>query len=76
VRSVYVVQRTEADVEAALMPRRGVVPLEDRHRLMNRRIFQYGVWLADQAHAHGLPVVEALPFESLLDRALGALVTH
>lgn len=76
VRSVYVVQRTEADVEAALMPRRGVVPLEDRHRLMNRRIFQYGVWLADQAHAHGLPVVEALPFESLLDRALAALVTH
>jgi hypothetical protein len=42
VRSVYVVQRTEADVEAALIPRRGVVPLEDRHRLMNRRIFQYG----------------------------------
>jgi 2-phosphoglycerate kinase len=76
VRSVYVVQRTEADVEAALMPRRGVVPLEDRHRLMNRRIFQYGVWLADQAHAHGLPVVEALPFESLLDRALAALVSH
>ena len=76
VRSVYVVQRTEADVEAALIPRRGVVPLEDRHRLMNRRIFQYGVWLADQAHAHGLPVVEALPFESLLDRALAALLSH
>jgi hypothetical protein len=43
---------------------------------MNRRIFQYGAWLADQAHAHDLPVVEALPFESLLDRAQAALLSH
>jgi 2-phosphoglycerate kinase len=76
VRVVYVVQRTEADVEAALIPRRGGLPLEDRHRLMNRRIFQYGAWLADEARAHDLPVVEALPFESLLDRARAALVSH
>jgi 2-phosphoglycerate kinase len=64
VRAVYVVQRTEADVEAALLTRRGGLPLEDRHRLMNRRIFQYGTWLADEARAQDLPVVEALPFES------------
>jgi 2-phosphoglycerate kinase len=76
VRAVYVVQRTEADVEAALIPRRGGLPLEDRHRLMNRRIFQYGAWLADEARAHDLPVVEALPFESLLDRARAALLPH
>jgi 2-phosphoglycerate kinase len=76
VRAVYVVQRTEADVEAALIPRRGGLPLEDRHRLMNRRIFQYGAWLADEARAHDLPVVEALPFESLLDRARAAVLSH
>jgi 2-phosphoglycerate kinase len=76
VRAVYVVQRTEADVEAALLTRRGGLPLEDRHRLMNRRIFQYGTWLADEARAHDLPVVEALPFESLLDRARAALLSH
>jgi 2-phosphoglycerate kinase len=76
VRSVYVVQRTEADVEAALIPRRGGLALEHRHRLMNRRIFQYGAWLADEARAHDLPVVEALPFESLLDRARAALLSH
>ena len=75
VRAVYVVHRTEADVEAALIPRRGGLPLEDRHRLMNRRIFQYGAWLADQARLHDLPVVEALPFESLLDRAGTALIS-
>ena len=40
---------------------------------MNRRIFQYGAWMADEARAHHLPVVDALPFESLLDRARGAL---
>jgi 2-phosphoglycerate kinase len=76
VRGVYVVQRSEADVEAALIPRRGGLPLEDRHRLMNRRIFQYGAWLADEARAHDLPVVEALPFESLLDRARAAVLSH
>jgi 2-phosphoglycerate kinase len=76
VRAVYIVQRTEADVEATLIPRRGGLPLEDRHRLMNRRIFQYGAWLADEARAHDLPVVEALPFESLLDRARAALLSY
>jgi 2-phosphoglycerate kinase len=75
VRAVYVVQRTETDVEAALIPRRGGLPLEDSHRLMNRRIFQYGTWLAAEAHAHNLPVVEALPFKSLLDRARAALLS-
>ena len=76
VRAVYVVQRTEADVEAALIPRRGGLLLEDRHRLMNRRIYQYGAWLADEARPHDLPVVEAMPFESLLDRARAALLSH
>ena len=76
VRAVYVVQSTEADVEAALIPRRGGLPLEARHRLMNRRIFQYGAWLADEARAHDLPVVDALPFESLLDRAGAALLSN
>ena len=42
---------------------------------MNRRIFQYGVWLADEARTHGLPVVDALPLESLLDRARAALLS-
>lgn len=74
VRAVYLVHRSEADVAAALLPRRGGRPLEDRHRLMNRRIFQYGAWLADEAHVRGLPVIEALPFASLLDRARTSLV--
>ena len=73
VRSVYVVQRTEADVEAALIPRRGGLLLEHRHRLMNRRIFPVRRLAGRKARAHDLPVVEALPFESLLDRARAAL---
>ena len=72
VRAVYVVQHTEADVEAALIPRRGGLPLEDRHRLMNRRIFQYGAWLADEARARSAGRRGA-SFESLLDRARAAL---
>jgi 2-phosphoglycerate kinase len=74
VRAVYVVHRSESDVEEALIPRRGGLPLEDRHRLMNRRIYQYGAWLADEARLHDLPVVAALPFESLLERARAVLL--
>jgi hypothetical protein len=66
----------QADVEAALIPRRRGLPLEDRHRLMNRRIFQYGAWLANEARAYQLPVVEALPFKSLLQRARAALLSR
>jgi len=54
VRAVYIVQRTEADVEAALIPRRGGFPLQDCHRLMNRRIFQ-----SDRAPHLGIAVIEA-----------------
>src|SRR5512133_2561601 len=32
--------------------------------------------VVDGAHAHDLPVVDALPFESLLDRAQAALLSH
>lgn len=72
--SVYVVHRDEEAVAAALAPRLGGRPPEERHLLMNRRIFQYGAWLAGQARAHGLPVVEALPFDTLMVRTRAALV--
>ncbi len=41
---------------------------------MNRRIHQYGAWLTEQARAHGLPVVEALPFDTLNSRVKSALL--
>jgi 2-phosphoglycerate kinase len=73
VSSVYVSHTDESGVAEALAPRLEGRPPEERHLRMNRRIQQYSVWLADQARAHGLPVVEALPFDTLLHRAMSAL---
>jgi 2-phosphoglycerate kinase len=73
VSAVYVTHADESGVAEALAPRLEGRSPEERHHRMNRRIHQYGAWLADQARAHGLPVVEALPFDTLLHRAKGAL---
>jgi 2-phosphoglycerate kinase len=73
VSAVYVTHTDESGVAEALAPRLDGRTPEERHLRMNRRIHQYGVWLADQARAHGLPVVEALPFDTLLHRAKSAL---
>lgn len=40
---------------------------------MDRRIWQYGAWLAEQATARDLPVLDPLPFATLTDRARSAL---
>jgi hypothetical protein len=47
---------------------------EERHLRMNHRIHQYGTWLTEQARAQGIPVVEALPFETLNSRVKSALL--
>lgn len=60
-------------VAAALAPRLGGRPPEERHERMNRRIWQYGTWVCDQARAHGLPVVDSLPFATLVDRSRSVL---
>ena len=60
-------------VEAALSSRlEGRAP-EERHVRMNRQIWQYGDWVAQQARDHGLPVLDPLPFATLLPRVRAAL---
>lgn len=74
VGSVFLRQPDVESVAAALAPRLGGRPPEERHLLMNRRIWQYGAWLCAEALAHGLPVIDSLPFASLPHRARAALV--
>jgi 2-phosphoglycerate kinase len=73
VAGVYVTHTDESGVAEALAPRLEGRPPEEHHRRMNRRIHEYGVWLAEQARAHNLPVVEALPFDTLLSRVKSVL---
>jgi 2-phosphoglycerate kinase len=73
VRSVHLHHADVAGVARALSPRLAGRPTLDRHRLGNRRIWQAGEWLCEQARAHDLPVVESLPFDDLSDRARRAM---
>ena len=60
-------------VAAALSPRLKGRPPSERHLVVNRRIWQYGAWVCDQARDNGLPVVDSLPFQSLHARARASL---
>lgn len=73
VRSVILKHADVGGVAAALAPRLGGRPAQDRHQRMNRQIWQYGDWLDVQARMHGLPVLDALPFSTLRDRACASL---
>lgn len=73
VRSVHLQHADTEGVAAALAPRLGGRPPQERHRLGNRRIWHYGEWLGEQARAHGLPVLDPLPWETLTSRVRVAL---
>lgn len=73
IRSVFLRHPDAASVAAALAPRlKGRLPTE-RHRLGNRRIWQCGEWICEQANAHKLSVVDSLPFDDLTHRVRGTM---
>jgi 2-phosphoglycerate kinase len=73
VRCVFLQHASVDGVTSALAPRLGGRPPQERHVRMNRQIWEYGAWLCEQARAHDLPVLDPLPFATLLDRARSAL---
>ena len=73
VRCVFLQHADVAGVAAALAPRLGGRPPEQRHVTMNRLIWRYGAWVSEQARARGLPVLDPLPFASLSHRARAIL---
>jgi 2-phosphoglycerate kinase len=73
IRSVFLHHDDTAAVAAALAPRLEGRPLLDRHRLGNRRIWQCGEWICDQARLHELKVMDSLPFDDLTHRVCEAL---
>jgi 2-phosphoglycerate kinase len=73
VRSVFLNHADVDGVSAALAPRLGGRPAQERHQRMNRQIWRYGDWLGIQARLHGLPVLDPLPFSTLAHRARAVL---
>jgi len=73
VTTVFLQHTDEVGVADALAPRLDGRPPLERHLRMNRRIWQYGDWVSREATSHGLPVVDPLPFETLVDRVSSVL---
>jgi 2-phosphoglycerate kinase len=73
VHCVFLAHADPEGMAAALSPRLQGRPPSERHLLANRRIWQYGAWVCDQARDYGLPVVDSLPFQSLRARAHASL---
>jgi hypothetical protein len=68
IRSAYLSHSHLADVTVALSPRLAGRPRMERHEVGDRRIWQCGLWICNQARGLGLPVVESLPFTDLTER--------
>jgi 2-phosphoglycerate kinase len=73
VSSTFLHHRDVADVTAALAPRLEGRERTARHELGDRRIWRSGEWICEQAHLHGLPVVDSLPFADLTERVRARL---
>jgi 2-phosphoglycerate kinase len=73
VRCVFLQHAHVDAVAAALAPRLGGRPPQERHVRMNRLIWRYGAWVGEQARARGLPVLDPLPFSTLAHRARAIL---
>ncbi len=70
VRAVFVVEPDEGMVLANIVGRgRGMDGWsEEEVRIRARAYWLYGQWLAEEAHRHGLPVVEPRPWDTLSQR--------
>jgi 2-phosphoglycerate kinase len=73
VAAIYLQHASPEGVTTALAPRLAGRDRQARHVRVDRRIWQYGDWLAAEARRHGFPVLDPLPFDSLDARAAYAL---
>jgi 2-phosphoglycerate kinase len=73
VAAIYLQHSSPDAVATALAPRLAGRERQARHVRMDRRIWQYGDWLAGEARRHGFPVLDPLPFETLDARVVYAL---
>jgi len=76
VRSVYLHERDEAQIRATLDSRRRDQTYRPWHDKVAAVNHTYGNWLAAEASRLQLPVVAALPRESLVARVRDALAAH
>jgi 2-phosphoglycerate kinase len=73
VAAIYLQHTSRDGVRTALAPRLAGRDRQPRHDRMDRRIWQYGDWLAAEARRHAFPVLDPLPFQTLDARVVYAL---
>ena len=73
VAAIYLQHTSPDGVSTALAPRLAGRERQVRHVRMDRRIWQYGDWLAAEAQHYGFPVLDPLPFATLEARVANAL---
>ena len=73
ITAVYLQHTSPDRVATALAPRLAGRERQARHVRMDRRIWQYGDWLAAEARRHGFPVLDPVPLTTLDARVGSAL---
>jgi 2-phosphoglycerate kinase len=75
VRSVFLFEQDEQAILQSMVTRgRGFQDLApEQQRAMARSSWLYGQWLRQEAETHGLPLLPARPWDTLLDRVITAI---
>jgi len=72
VRSVFLDEPLESDIMASMLERSKRTEPDARQLIVARVGWLYGNWIREQAQQHGVPIVNARPRETLVDRIIAA----
>jgi 2-phosphoglycerate kinase len=71
-RAVFIHEPLEAEVLASMVQRQRRTSPSERQLRLSAMAWRYGNWLRDGAQQHSLPVVDARPRDTLVDRIIAA----
>ncbi len=71
-RAVFIHEPEEEEILASMVARQKRDHPSERQLRLAAMAWRYGNWIRDGAELHGLPVVEARPRETLIDRIIHA----
>jgi 2-phosphoglycerate kinase len=69
-RAVFIHEREEAEVLATMVKRQGREYPSERQKRLAPMAWRYGNWLQEEAEKRGLPVAQARPRETLVERII------
>jgi 2-phosphoglycerate kinase len=73
VRAVFIHEPEEASVLASMVERQNRTSPSERQLRLSAMAWRYGNWLREGARSRGIPVVDARPRHTLVDRIIAAI---